>query len=186
MEKASDKIREIKEISVAIDTWDDIFSDFDPGPLESRLFSEDFIAELKKRHRETKSGKLSVFLCAPLSLKDERAEKIVTQRLKREFAHKYLQRKIALRKMRVRGAIFACFGILFLSAVTFITYYKLLGGLAVELIGTILIPLGWFTIWEGFSKLMDASPISEQEEQLFSKLSKADYVFKYIGEETGK
>ena len=44
-------------------------------------------------------------------------------------------------------------------------------------------PLGWFGIWEGFSKIIDTSPRVIQEEILFNKLSKANYQFKHIEED---
>ncbi len=71
------RIKDIKEISIAIDTWDDIFSDFDPRPLNIRALSEDFIAELKKRYRETRKGDFLVTIYAPISLKDAESEKAV-------------------------------------------------------------------------------------------------------------
>ena len=50
METTEQRIKDIKEISIAIDTWDDMFSDFDPRPFNMRALSEDVMAELKKRH----------------------------------------------------------------------------------------------------------------------------------------
>ena len=78
-------IRDIKEISVAIDRWDDIFSDFDPSPMERRTLSEDFIFELKKRHRETKYGKFIITIYAPPSLENAETEQVVIKRLKQHF-----------------------------------------------------------------------------------------------------
>ena len=75
MQGADQRIKDIKEISIAIDTWDDIFSDFDPRPFEVRALSEDFIAELKKRYRETRKGQFLVMIYAPVSLKHEETER---------------------------------------------------------------------------------------------------------------
>jgi len=63
-----------------------------------------------------------------------------------------------------------------------ITYYKILKDLHIELLGIVLMPLGWFGIWEGFSKLVDASPIYFKEEKFYQKVSTADYKFEYIEE----
>lgn len=182
MRKADQRIKDIKEISIAIDTWDDIFSDFDPRPLSGRALSEDFIAELKKRYRETRKGQFAVTIYAPPSLKDDAQEKAVVQRLKRHFKRRSLQRQKELNRVRIRGTIFVGFGIFSLGFLTFITYFQLFSELAVELLGIIFMPLGWFGIWEGFSKIVDASPIFLQEEILFKKLSKAIYQFRHIEE----
>ena len=52
----------------------------------------------------------------------------------------------------------------------------------IEIIGIILMPLGWFGIWEGLSKIVDSSPAFAREDQLFEKFAKASYRFKYIQE----
>ena len=177
------RIKDIKEISIAIDTWDDIFSDFDPRPLSIRALSEDFIAELKKRYRETRKGAFLVTIYAPVSLKNAESEKAVTQRLKKHFKHRAMQRQKELNRIRRRGFIFVIMGVCFLGFLTIITYFQLYRELTIEILGIIFMPLGWFGIWEGFSKIIDTSPMFIQEEILFNKLSKANYQFKYIEED---
>ncbi len=173
-------MKDIREISIVIDDWDDIFSDFDPRPLGDRAFSEDFIYELKKRYRETKTGRMLILICAPMALKDEKSEKIVIQRLKREFKREALQRRKEIFKIRVRGIIFVIFGVCSLGTLTFITYYGGLGKITMEFLGIVLMPMGWFGIWEGLSKIVDTSPKFIQDEIFFEKISKADYKFKYL------
>ena len=146
MEKYPGHIKEIKAISVAIDSFDDIFSDFDPSPLTQRTLSEDFIHELRKRYRETKRGSYAITIYAPHSLKDEKAERMVIKRLKEYFNFRALQSKKQLGAIRLRGFIFAAGGILSLGVLILLTYYKLLSQLGIELIGIVLMPLGWFGI----------------------------------------
>ncbi len=173
-------IKDIKEISIAIDRWEDIFSDFDPSPLSHRTLSEDFIYELKKRHRETKRGSFMITIYAPLSLKDEEKEKVVIQRLKQYFRFRAAQAKKQLGRIRARGIIFVVFGIFSLGLLILLTYFKAFSELGIELIGIALMPLGWFGIWEGFSKIVDASPMLRVDEDLFIKLSRASYRFKHV------
>ena len=183
MEKAKQIIRELKEIAIAIDTWDDVFSDFDPRPLNERILSEDFIIELTRRYRETRKGDLALTICAPVALKDKKSESMVTQRLKRHFKLRALQSKKEISRIRARGIIFVLFGVCFLTFLTLAAYFKWFSSLAIEVLGIVVMPLGWFGIWEGFSKIVDTSPASIQEEILFDKLSRAQYSFKYIEEE---
>jgi hypothetical protein len=178
------RIKDIKEISIAIDTWDDIFSDFDPRPLSDRTLSEDFIVELKKRYRESRKGRYILTIYAPLALKDDKSERMVIQRLKRHFMYRSLQRQRELSVIRTRGFIFLAFGIVCLGFLTVITYRRMFTEIAIELLGIIFMPLGWFGIWEGFSKIVDTSPIFLQEEILFNRLSKAEYQFKHLEENT--
>jgi hypothetical protein len=174
------RIKDIKEISIAIDTWDDIFSDFDPRPFDVRALSEDFIAELRKHYRETRTGHYLITIYGPAALKDEKRERAVIQRLKTHFKHRSLQRQRELARIRIRGFIFVFVGILFLGFLTLATYFKFVSDLAIELLGIVFMPLGWFGIWEGFSKIVDTSPIAMQEEALFKKLSLASYRFRHI------
>jgi len=181
LKKIEQRVKDLKEIAVVIDTWDDIFSDFDPRPLNKRTVSGDFIEELKKRYRETRKGSFIISICAPEALRSPESERMVTQRLKKHFYFRFLQKKKNLIRRRIRGAIFVCIGVSSLSFLTLATYFKFLSSIAIDIIGIILMPLGWFGFWEGLSKLIDTSPAFIQEEKLFEKLSKATYQFKYIG-----
>ena len=172
--------KESREIALAIDTWDDVFSDFDPRPLSERTLSEDFIIELRQRYRETSKGDFIVTICAPLSLEDKKAEKTVAKRLKRHFLHRALIRKKANMRIRVRGIVFVICGICFLSFLTLVAYYKMFSDLAINILGIVVMPLGWFGIWEGFSKIVDIKPSFIHEEMFYEKLAKAQYRFQYI------
>lgn len=187
MTPETDKIIEqresdLKEIAIVIDTWDDIFSDFDPRPLSERMVSTDFIDELKKRYKETRLGEFLITIYASPSLKNVESERMVTKRLKQHFRQKFLQKKKILSYIRLRGVVFVIVGICSLSFLTLATYYKFLHELTIQMSGIILMPLGWFGLWEGFSKLIDTSPVVIEDEKLFEKLSRAKYDFKYINE----
>ena len=173
-------IKELREVELAIDTWDDVFSDFDPRPLSERTLSEDFIIELRQRYRETSKGDFIVTICAPKSLEDKKAEKTVAKRLKRHFLHRALVRKKANMRIRIRGIIFVLCGIFFLSFLTMVAYYKMFSELVIDVLGIVVMPLGWFGIWEGFSKIVDMQPSFIQEEMFYNKLAKAQYRFQYI------
>ena len=67
-----------------------------------------------------------------------------------------------------------------LGFLTLATYFKFMGDLALQISGIVFMPLGWFGIWEGLSKLIDTSPVVIRDSKLFEKLQKATYHFKYI------
>ncbi len=169
----------LKEISIILDVWDDIFSDFDPRPLGERALSEDFINELKKRYRETAKGDLLISFFAPETLRDAQSEEMVIQRLRRYFRERALQKRRDIQRMRKRGAIFVAIGALFLSAVTVVTHYRVASDFALKLLEIPCVPLGWFGIWEGLSKIVEATPTHAQEEALYRKLADAEYEFHY-------
>lgn len=184
MSHVEQRIKDLGEIAIVIDTWDDVFSDFDPRPLSERTVSGDFIDELKKRYKETRRGDFIITIYAPVGLKNDKSERMVTQRLKKHFLHRYLQKKKSIAKLRQRGAVFVLVGIASLTFLTFAAYYKFLSELASQMAAIVLMPLGWFGFWEGLSKLIDTSPGSIQDEVLFRKLSKATYRFRYLPEKS--
>ena len=158
VKESKSRPKEFREVVIAIDTWDDIFSDFDPAPLSERTLSEDFIIELRQRYRETSKGRFIVTICAPLFLDDKKSEKIVVKRLKRHFQHRALLRKKGNISIRVRGIVFVLCGICFLTFLTLAAYYKLFNDLTINILSIVVMPLGWFGIWEGFSKIVDIKP----------------------------
>ena len=180
MSQIEQRLQDLKEIAIVIDSWDDIFSDFDPRPLNERTVSGDFIEELKKRYKETRKGNFIIKICAPVSLKEEESERKVVQRLKKEFRFRQLRRKKSLIRIRIRGIIFVLIGVSSLTFLSLATYFKFLSQLRIEMLNIVLMPLGWFGFWEGLSKLIDTSPAPAQEAVLFEKLAKATYQFNYI------
>lgn len=172
-------IKDIQEITIAIDSWDDVFSDFDPSPIDQRILSEDFLSELKKRYRENQRGNFIITIYAPPSMKDDLTEKLVTKRLKQYFKFQHLAVSKEVTTAIRKGFIFVVGGVFALSVQTLLTYFQLLERLAIELMGIILMPLGWFGIWEGFSRLIEPAPFLKQEKEIFAKLSRASIKFKY-------
>jgi hypothetical protein len=175
-------IKDIQEITIAIDTWDDIFSDFDPSPLEQRILSEDFLLELKKRYRETPRGSYMITIYAPVFLKDDASEHIVIKRLKQYFKLRHLAIEKEISRSIQKGFLFIVVGTIFLGFLTLLAYFKLVSVLGIELLGIVLMPLGWFGIWEGFSRIIEPSPLIKQDLEVFGKLAKAIFKFKYAGQ----
>jgi hypothetical protein len=179
-DKIKQRLDDINAISIAIDTYDDIFSDFDPRDLTQRDLSEDFITELTRRHRQDIKGKYDVVIVAPKSIEDPAAEKKIISRINRYFNQRYKRYAKSISELRKRGSIYIILGMALLMVLALLTYYKKLDTLMLEVIGIVFMPLGWFGIWEGFSKIVDLPFRLESDTQVYRKLSKADYKFEYI------
>ena len=70
---AKQKLLQMSEISLVLDSYDDIFSDFDPRTLDKRALSDDLMIEIRKATREKKSGVIEVNFLIPLE--QQKAEK---------------------------------------------------------------------------------------------------------------
>ena len=174
-------VKKLKHISIVIDTWDDIFSDFDPSPLNERTLSEDFLIELQKRYKTNKKGQFEITILAPKTLQKDDAGKKVVGRLKKHFRTLTKQRIDDINKSKLKGGYFIIFGIIFLAIITILNYFKMYSDILVETIGIIFIPIGWFGIWEGFGKIVDPSPILMSEEKFYKKMADATYQFQFVG-----
>jgi hypothetical protein len=176
------RLDDINAISIAIDTYDDIFSDFDPRDISQRDLSEDFLNEIMHRHRQNPKGKYDVVLVAPRSIEDLTAEKQIISRLSRYFHQKHIQYTQSINEIRIRGSLYVVVGMLLLITLSLLTFNKVLDRLTLEMAAIIFTPLGWFGIWEGFSKIVDIPFNLASSTQAYSRLSKASYKFEYIGE----
>jgi len=176
------RLDDINSISIAIDTYDDIFSDFDPRDILDRDLSEDFISELSRRHRQGAKGKFDVAIVAPKSVEDQSVEKKIASRLNRYFHQKHLRYKKSIDELRVRGAVYIAFGMILLGTLTLLAYFGKMDRLTIELVGIIFMPLGWFGIWEGFSKIVDIPFRLARDAQIYKGLSKASYKFEHLTE----
>ncbi len=186
LKPTSIQIKDFQEITVALDTLDDIFSDFDPRPLHQRALSEDFLKEIQKFYKESAIGKIIVVFLGPLALKEllekNQWEKLIIGHLHQEFRSRSQQAKKAIQSIRKTGARFITFGAILLVTLTFLRIFKFFPPLALEIGTELLLPLGWFGMWEGFSNLVETPYKLKEEVIMYDKLSKAQYSFKFLGD----
>ena len=74
-------------ILIALDSYDEVFSDFDVREYHSRALSQDFLDELKARYRNV--GKVSkIVLTLPKKRRKKSVEPLVVNRIRKYFEHK--------------------------------------------------------------------------------------------------
>lgn len=180
------QIKDFQEITVAIDTLDDIFSDFDPRPLAQRALSEDFLQEIKKFYRESPSGRPTIVFLGPIALREQLnknfLEKAITNHLHQEFKRRAMENMKIIMKIRGTGFFYIISGTSLLLVLTFLGYFQILNKLSLEVIGVLFMPLGWFGVWEGFSKMVDTPLKVKDDAVMYEKLAKAQYCFKFLGD----
>lgn len=178
--KIQQRLADLQEFAIAIDSFDDIFSDFDPREFTKRDLSVDFITELKRRYKVTGVGQFDVAFHAPRTIHNEADEKIIISRIKQHFRQIINQNKKHVRTIRFRGMLYIGFGIVLLTFLTFATSLKLFSDLHIQLFGIIFMPLGWFGVWEGFSKIVDIPWKLQEELEFCQKMARANYQFKFL------
>lgn len=166
----------INSIQIALDGYDDIFSDFDPSPYGQRILSDDFIKEMQKRYIETKKGDFEVRFSLPAAFRDSKTETTIKKRLKDYFHSQMKEIESEIQKHRGMGIMRFAAGFVLLSVELLIRLY-LAQQLGLELLGVILVPAGWFLMYSGLEQIFD-SPYKFKDQQRFArKFHNAIYLF---------
>jgi len=169
------KLLKDSEISLWIDTYDDIFSDFDPREYSERALSQDFLEEARRASRDKKEGIELIFL-APKNIRNPKTEAIVKKRLKEHFKRHALG--FRKEKMRIinQGIIFFILGILFMIGATFfIAGHQ---NFMMTLLSVFLEPGGWFLFWSGLQLMIFEAREKTPDLEFYRKMSKADITFR--------
>jgi hypothetical protein len=162
----------LQSVHIALDTYDDIFSDFDPSPYETRLLSDDFLNELHKRYVETPKGNFSITLTLPRALRSEKKEILIKKRIKDYFKGRLKGLDKSYGNKLKMGAIRIIIGG-FVSSIVFVVPV-----LEQALIAALISPLLWYLMWSGFEAISEASRKLKKRKNFIEKFHKADYVFK--------
>jgi hypothetical protein len=77
----NNEIPDVFEISIWLDSYNDIFSDFDSRPFSERTVSDDFLSEVRKVCDEKSRDKIHLKLSVPEKMRNTDDEKIIIKRL---------------------------------------------------------------------------------------------------------
>jgi len=164
--KRGDKLylcKDKNEIPLTLNSYEDLFSGFDPRDYSKKAISKDFLSECKNA-AEDKIGEIKLSLFLPRSKRDSAKENEIKNRLKEHFLKHFLEKKKELFNIRAIGAIWFATGCI-LTAITAI-FMEFETSLSMRALINIAHPAGWFFLWEGLAKIL-----------IHSKEKKEDYAF---------
>lgn len=174
-----ENIKEIlskSEISLILDHYDDIFSDFDPRPYEERALSVDFLSEAKRASYEKKQGTIELRFLMPKALREPDKEAVIKRRLRDHFKRHHLILDKEVMKIKGKGAMLAALGFTMQITASYISpsgendfFYKLAF--------VILEPGGWFFMWLGFEQMFSFLRGKNSEHEFYTKMAKAEIIF---------
>ena len=165
-----------RHLHLWIDTYDDLFSDFDPRPFTERIISDDFIVEMNKLTAEHDEHIKSICFQIPKAARDEGSEKIIRKRLIADFQRQYrlFSRSWSL-NCRV-GIIIVAGGLTSLALAVFVAQTGL-DQLAKDIVKVVLEPAGWFMMWTGLDKVAFGGRASKRKRDFYRRLSKSKVEF---------
>jgi hypothetical protein len=137
-----------QHILLRLDSYDDLFSDFDPRPLERRSLSDDFVAELKKA---VEGAAVRLTLQLPRRRRRADVERAVVDRIRRHFHRRRTQLEEKRRAQIRRLVVFLILGP---GLLLIATALQGAGALPLRFLTTLLEPAGWFMLWSGLDLLV--------------------------------
>ncbi len=165
------------ELSLWLDNYDDIYSDFDSRHYLKRRVSEDFLYELKNALRYKEERITDLLLMLPKEKRNETNEKIIVESLKKFFSFQLIAYTDKRRHKFNSGIGFAITGILIMVLNSFIgfkdSHFLLLVTLRI-----ILEPAGWFLLWAAFDFLFYDWKEMRKERKFFQELSEMNIHFR--------
>jgi hypothetical protein len=180
--KDNDKIKNFineTEIGLILDTYDDIFSDFDPRPYNQRSISEDLLIAAKRAARDKGTG-LELRFLVPKTVRNLPQEELIKQRLKDHFRKHYKAIKTEDKNRRKQAIFLIVIGIVIglIDALTLSTPATFnLSAIFTDAIGLILTPASWYSIWAGFDRLLIKSKEDVAEEEFYKKMRDVQITF---------
>jgi hypothetical protein len=167
---------DLSEISILLNNYGEIFSDFDPRPYHQKALSVDFLQEIKRASYDKE--KLELKLLVPKKTRHVVHEKDIKRRLKEHFKKHYLLVGKEIRKIKNRGWIFAFLG---LAMITVAAFLSSLGSskIFIHFLTVLFEAGGWFTGWNGLDQIYYIAGNKTADFEFYRKTSKCKISFVY-------
>lgn len=175
-EKIKQEILRMSEISLWLDTYDDIFSDFDPRPFLQRALSVDFLDEMRRASRDKVSGQIELRFLIPQDLRDNKTEEQIKKRLKEHFKKHADETQKEIKKTARKGFFIAAFGFVLMFLAVILHSYMTIEMLRI-ILTTLLEPAGWFMMFYGFDTAFYGAGRMEPEAEFNQKMAKSEVSF---------
>lgn len=167
----------LREITITLDNYDDIFSDFDPRAYEERELSEDFLKEIQRRYMEDRKGRFEVHFTIPSMERDVKEELLIKKRLREHFAFMAKEEEEAIKNTKMRGYAYLLIGAAVLLANVFALFVLNESSVVYQILSIMLVPAGWYGMFTGIGKVIDEPFDSVERKKVHEKFEKANYVF---------
>lgn len=166
----------MRKLSISIDDYNDLFSDFDARNYTERSVSEDFLHQLKKVVAESEEDIHELNFLITTKQHNTEQEAIIIKRLQEHFKNRHNHYLLKKKKEQQKGLLFFLTG----SALLFIATYLLLiqeKQLLLNALIVVLEPAGWFLSWTGLETLFNNTKWRTHELTLYAKLKKCKVHF---------
>lgn len=175
-DESKEKILKMSEISLWLDDYDDLFSDFDPRQYSQRALSDDFLAEAKKASRDKDPNKLELRFLIAEAKRDLKNEAVIKKRLHEHFSkHAHILGN-EIKGTRNKSVAAAFLGVMLMLAATYINSLEAATFVS-RFLFVLLEPAGWFVTWFALDRLFYVTERKKAEYEFYRKMSKCEIIF---------
>jgi hypothetical protein len=171
MRKRSRTYEETSQISSKLDSYDDIFSDFDIRDYARRSLSSDFLDELRRAAQDKRENGTEILIHIPKRKRKENQEAVIAARLQSHFNKHYVILKDDKKNIVKKGVIMVLLGILAMIGVATILYEMKVETAFSSLLIAFLDPAAWFLLWEGMDQIIFNSKEANKDLSFYKKMS---------------
>jgi hypothetical protein len=159
-------------VQIAIDHYDDLFSDFDIRSYEERYISTDFLNELRMRTSKLLNKKeIKIIIKIDEKERNTEDEKIISERLKSFFKNRYERNMRKKKQIILNAVVLELFGIAFMLIANF------LGKYAIDYFKDFMLIPAWFFVWNGLDKYIFNKKVLEKKAKYYSILNNSTIIF---------
>lgn len=165
-----------EEISIWFDSYEELFSDFDPRSYSKRTLSNDFVEQVKKVAKDIHTKNVTLKLLMLDNNRNKPDEEIIAQRLHSFFKHNYEQLFEEKKKAKLKGITATIVGVLSMVISSYITFLKSEEYL-LHLLQILFEPAGWFLLWMGLDYLIYFSTNTKTDLEFYAKMTNVTIEF---------
>lgn len=165
------QVDESKEISLRLEQYDDIFSDFDVRPYSRRALSSDFLDEIRRASYDKYNNGIELNLYVSETERDLSKEEIIANRLTDHFKKHFTILSKEKKKIFSLGWFMVSLGVVCMLLVTRIVYNDPANNIWLSFLRVFLEPAAWFLLWEGMEQIIFISKKLEPELSFYRKMA---------------
>lgn len=177
VKEANYSFTETSEIKLILDSYEDIFSDFDPRPYSQKGLSEDFLVEAKRAAIAKGSEKVNILFVVPKAKRIIKEEIVIKERLERYFKKHLDILKNEKKKILKKGFLFTGVGVILMLIATFLFFKFHEINLILSFFTVLLEPASWFLVWEGMDMVLFSSKETDLSLHFYNHMANADIKF---------
>lgn len=172
--------KDCQDISIWVDKYGDLFSDYDSRDFTERALSDDFIMEVRKLVRELPSEKIEIKFNLMEEPSNPETEAIIIKNIHEHFAYYADVVQKEMNQIFRNGCLMCAGGFGLIVSLAFLssmaTESSFINGshLALE-------PIGWFLAWTGLDMVFQQSKKEQETIDFNLKMTRAEITFMSFG-----